>query len=202
MSLDNKTTHETYFNNNWIKCGRILLTKKDKQQIVNEKKLTDLHINAYQNIARIQFPHVGGLHNTLLLHKTSLILEDYEQSLQIIHIQDRFHCWALLQVVGEDVYLYDSLFITASAETFKIVAQLIQSKKFTIKMMNIQKQTNTVDCGLYAIAVLTSLLLGQDEFTFNKSARNKCNFIISNFTNQEACYTCSQNRKMFCLLYL
>ena len=77
----------------------------------------------------------------MLLHKTTLILENYEQSLQIIHIQDRFH-WALLQIVGEDVYLYDSLFTTASAETFKTVAQFIQSKKrdFTIKIMNIQKQ--------------------------------------------------------------
>ena len=52
----------------------------------------------------------------------------------------------------------------ASADTIKIVAQLIQSKQrdFTIKIMNIQKQTNQVDCGLYSIAVLTSLLLGDD----------------------------------------
>ena len=174
VSLDNQTKHETQRNNNnWIKCGRILLTKKDKQQIVNEKELTDLHINAYQNIARVQFPNVGGLHNTLLLHKTSLLLDNYEQSLQIIHIKDRFH-WALLQVIGEDIYLYDSMymFTIPSADTFNIVAQLIQSKKrdFTIKIMNIQKQTNLVDCGLYSIAVLTSLLLGDDPTTlvYNK----------------------------------
>ena len=131
VSLDNETKHETQRNNNnWFKCGRILLTKKYKQQIVNKKELTDLHINAYQNIARVQFPNVGGLHNTLLLHKTSLLLDNYEQSLQIIHIKDRFH-WALLQVIGEDIYLYDSMymFTTPSADTFNIVAQLIQSKK-------------------------------------------------------------------------
>ena len=36
--------------------------------------------------------------------------------------------------------------------------------------MNIQKQTNLVDCGLYSIAVLTSLLLGDDPTTlvYNK----------------------------------
>lgn len=134
--------------------------------ILNGKELTDLHINAYQSIARVQFPHVGGLHNTLLLHKTSLNLQDYKQSLQIIHIQDRSH-WVLLQVVGKDVYLYDSLFTTASAETQKTIAQLIQSsnRDFNVMMMNMQKQTNTVDCGLYSIAVLTSLLLGQDPIT-------------------------------------
>ena len=63
----------------------------NKQQIVNEKELTDLYINAYQNIARVQFPNFGGLHNTLLLHKTSLLFDNYEQSLQIIHIKDRFN---------------------------------------------------------------------------------------------------------------
>ena len=163
VSPDNTTKHETHY---WTKCGSILLTKKDRQQIVNEKELTDLHINAFQNIARVQFPNVGGLHNTLLLHKTTLLLEDYEQSLQILHIKDRFH-WASLQVIGKDIYLYDSLFTTASTETLKIVAQLIQSKQreFTIQIMNIKKQTNTVDCGLYSIAVLTSLLLGQDPTT-------------------------------------
>ena len=89
-----------------------------------------MHINAYQNIARVQFPNVGGLHNTLFLHKTSLLLDNYEQSLQIIHIKDRFY-WALLQVTGEDIYLYDSLymFTTPSADTFNTVAQLLQSKK-------------------------------------------------------------------------
>ena len=80
-----------------------------------------MHINAFQNIARVQFPNVGALHNTLLFHKTTLLLEDYEQSLQIIHIKDRFH-WASLQVIGQDTYLYDSLFTTASTETLKIVA--------------------------------------------------------------------------------
>ena len=111
VSPDNTTKHKTHY---WTKCGSILLTKKDSQQIVNEKELTDLHINAFQNIARVQFPNVGGLHNTLLLHKTTLLLEDYEQSLQIIHIKDRFH-WASLQVIDKDIYLYDSLFTTASS---------------------------------------------------------------------------------------
>ena len=61
-----------------------------------------------------------------------------------------------------------------ATETLKVVAQLIQSKQreFTIQIMNI---TNTVDCGLYSIAVLTSLLLGQDPFTVvynNKELRS------------------------------
>lgn len=80
----NKTESETQhvpINDCWTKCGRIGLTKKDKQQILNGKELTDMHVNAFQNIARVQFSLTGGLHNTLLLYKTSLTLENYEQSL-------------------------------------------------------------------------------------------------------------------------
>ena len=36
------------------------------------KELSDLHINTFQSIARREFPQVGGLHNTLVLHQMSL----------------------------------------------------------------------------------------------------------------------------------
>ena len=99
----------------WTSCGRIILTSKDKQLILNGSKLKDNHINAFHNIAKMQFPLIGGLHNSLLLNKTVFNLEDYEQSLQIIFIPDRLH-WALLQVVKCDVYLYDSMFTSPSKE--------------------------------------------------------------------------------------
>ena len=90
---DSKTESEFkhIVNEPWIKCGRIALSKKDKQQIVNGKELTDMHINAFQSLARESFLLIGGLHNTLLLDKTSLAVKNYEQSLQIIHIPDRSH---------------------------------------------------------------------------------------------------------------
>ena len=36
----------------WVKCGRISLTEKDKQHILLDKELLDLHINAFHSIAR------------------------------------------------------------------------------------------------------------------------------------------------------
>ena len=79
---DNKSQHESELP--WTTCGRIILTSKDRQSLLNVRKLKDNHVNAFHNIAKIQFPLIGGLHNTLLLHKTSLNLQDYNQSLQII----------------------------------------------------------------------------------------------------------------------
>ena len=81
--------------------------------ILNGSKLKDNHINAFHNIAKVQFPLIGGLHNSSLLNKTLLNLEDYEQSLQMLFIPDRSH-WAVLQVVKCDVYLYDSMFTSPS----------------------------------------------------------------------------------------
>ena len=134
--------------------------------ILNGSKLKDNHINAFHNIAKMQFRLIGGLHNSLLLNKTLLNLEDYEQSLQMLFIPDRSH-WAVLQVGKCDVYLCDSMFTSPSEDTQRIIAQLVQSKDkyFNITVMNVQRQTNSVDCGLYATAMLASLLLGQDPMT-------------------------------------
>ena len=113
----------------WITCGRISLTKKDKQHILGGKELSDMHINAFQSIARRQFPHVGGLYNTLLLDRM-LVTHDQgcEQSLQIIHIKDRAH-WAALQFIQSEIFLYDSLFNSASPDTLKLIAKLAKTKK-------------------------------------------------------------------------
>ena len=127
--------------------------------ILNGSKLKDNHIN----VAKV---HIGGLRNSLLLNKTLLNLEDYEQSLQMLFIPDRSH-WAVLQVVKCDVYLYDSMFTSPSEDTQRIIAQLVQSKDkyFNITVMNVQRQKNSVYCGLYATAILASLLLGKDPTT-------------------------------------
>ena len=92
--------------------------------ILNGSKLKDNHTNTFHNIAKVQFPLIGGLHNSLLLNKTLLNVEDYEQSLQILFIPDRSQ-WAVLQVVKCDVYLYDSMFTSPSEDTQRIVAQLV-----------------------------------------------------------------------------
>ena len=123
--------------NYWTKCGRVLLTEKC---ITNGKELSDLHINAFQSIARREFPQVGGLHNTLVLHKMSLTDEEgFEQFIQIFPIKERSH-WATLQIVGTEIQLYDSLFTSASDETLQLIAQLVKTKNnsININVTNIQ----------------------------------------------------------------
>ena len=75
--------------------------------------------------------------------------------------------WAALQVVGNDVRLYDSAYTTVSADTLEVIAGHIKTnaKSIKIKLMNVAKQTGVVNCGLYAIATVTCLALGDDPAT-------------------------------------
>ena len=63
--------------------------------------------------------------------------------------------------------MYDSAYTSVSADTFQVVARLVQcvEPSFQIQVMNISKQRGAVDCGLYAITVLTSLAFDQDRTT-------------------------------------
>ena len=149
-------------------------TKKDKQHILLGKELSDLHVNAFHSVARRQFPLVGGLYNTLvlkkMLKKMSLTKDgsDYEhaQSLQIIHIKERSH-WAALLLVKSEIYLYGSLFSSASTETLELLAQLVKTREhfLSVNIMNVYKQTGTSDCALFAIAAVTCLLFDGDPTT-------------------------------------
>lgn len=149
----------------WTKCGGILLTKKELYSLSNDKELSDLHINAFQNLLKRQFPNIGGLQNTLLQYK-SPITNKKEVTLQAINItiSHKIKHWAAIELCGGDVFLYDSAYTAIVGDTKEIIAQLVKTKEesFKIHIMNTSKQSGTVDCGLYSIATMTSLALGKD----------------------------------------
>ena len=55
----------------WTKCGGISLSKRDLQRLTGDKELSDLHINAFQNLLKSQFNSIGGLQSTLLQQNKS-----------------------------------------------------------------------------------------------------------------------------------
>ena len=147
----------------WTEYGRVVLRRKELQEIMCGKELTDLHVNAFQNLLKRQFPLIGGLQSTLLQTKSPLQhKESGEMLLQIIHTRGSH--WAALQICGKDVYLYDSAYTSVTTDTLDMIAQLLRSKDhcIQIQIMNVAKQTGTTDCGLYAIAIITCLALGMD----------------------------------------
>lgn len=148
----------------WVTHGNINLKKKDRQDILSGKELSDLHVNAYQSLLKTSFPSIHGLQNTLLQHKSPLLkhTDPSGQTLQVVHVR-KSH-WAALQVRSGNVELYDSAYTSASAETLHIIAQLVRCKdhELIVQMMNVAKQSGTTDCGLYAVAILTYLAMNTD----------------------------------------
>jgi len=60
MQIDRKS-------NDWIKIGRYVLSRAERDMLCNNEWLTDVHMNAVQVLIRNQFPHIGGLQNTATL---------------------------------------------------------------------------------------------------------------------------------------
>ena len=145
-------------------------TQATVEQILNGNELCDMHVNALQNLVKSIF-HVGGLQSTLLQYKYAITNKPRNPLLQIIHIRNCH--WATLYVEGDDIRLYDSAYTSLSEDTITVIAQLIRysGKAFNIKIMNVAKQTGSVDCALYSIAMLVDLALGTDptELVYNQT---------------------------------
>lgn len=154
----------------WVRYGGILLSKKEKQEILNNKELSDMHINAFQNLMKRSYPHISGLQNTLLQNTTlnCSLQRKTAMTLQIIHISTSPQSghWAAIQIFENDeVHLYDSAYTSAAGDAKETIARLLHSEKDYIKIniMNVSKQSGTVDCGLYAIATIVGLAQGNSD---------------------------------------
>ena len=63
-----------------------------------------------------------------------------------------------------EIEIYDSLRLTPTAHTQKVIAWHLKSKlpSITIKVVNVAKQEGALDCGLYAIVLMTSIANNDD----------------------------------------
>jgi len=88
---------------------------------------------------------------------------DGDYNLQIVHVKlGRIDHWVVISTIGcasNEVDLYDSLQQRPSLETQKVIARYCNSpsKSIKIKLINVATQKGSTDCGLYAIAMMTSI---------------------------------------------
>ena len=150
----------------WTRCGSVKLCKKQRQDLISGKELCDLHVNAFQNILKSQFPEIKGLQSTLLQRKKPISKIDLAAGkvLQIVHMPSH---WVTYQLFTSEVYFYDSAYSSVLADRLDILAQLLRTEQssFTIKIMNVSKQSGSVDCALYTMATLAHLAFGKDPTT-------------------------------------
>ena len=86
-------------------------------------------------------------------------------TIQIIGCKKRRH-WIVASTKWckpGDVNIYDTLFIKLNTEGWGIVKQMFGLKQMKcINMVNVQKQEGSKDCGLFGIAMMTSLAYDED----------------------------------------
>ena len=156
----------------WLKKGSIALYDEHKQMILNGFKLNDLVINAAQTMMKEQFPELMGLQSTLLLKKPQPRFQGNKPYVQIIF--DREDHWIVASTLfarSGQVKLYDSVFTTIDKETKAVISNLY-GPEILPRLVSICKQKGGTDCGLFAIAIATTLALGLDpaEITYQQSS--------------------------------
>lgn len=164
----------------WLKFGGQCLTQLDRTSLIEGKMLNDRHINFAQLLMHSQFPHADGLTHTLLQDREKV--EKIKQGLQIIF--DRGNHWIVASNIGCDngtVKVYDSLYTHVDEKSKAVIHNLFDLQCNTsdcIDIVGIKKQEGVKDCGLFAIAIATALLLGEDPATLHFKQSDMRNHLL------------------------
>ena len=127
--------------------------------------LTDEIITAAQKLMHQHFPNMEGfqpptlgkLHSGFDVHRDAFV--------QIINVKN-IH-WCVVSTVGCEtgiINLYDSLYGSVDPETEFLIAGRVFSptSNLTIRMVNVERQSNSSDCGVLAIAYAFDICSGVD----------------------------------------
>ena len=138
----------------------------DVERIIMGHELSDLEINLAQQLLKQQFTKLNGLQSTLLQQKVPVLgpMEGLQNKVQLIFCKERKH-WVVATTINCDkneVVVYDSLFAFLDKESIQVVENLFtcNNVKPSIKMVKCQRQKGSKDCGVFAIAIATSLGFG------------------------------------------
>ena len=110
----------------WVTVGKVKLKASDKENLLNVKGLlNDRHIMCAQYLIKSKFSNVCGLRSILLQQKKVAPLEP--NSLQIIHLPRHWIAASTMNLINEDIIVYDSLSTKISDNTAQILAQLVHN---------------------------------------------------------------------------
>ena len=148
----------------WVTHDNLSLSLTDKAVMEQGEQLTDKHMQMAQYLAKRQFPLAGGLKSTLLQQKGAKG-HCTANTIQIVHCEKRKH-WIVASTIFARkgcVNIYDTLFARLDSETRTTIKRMFTLKSVEgLNMVDMQCQKGASDCGLFAIAVMTSLLFSED----------------------------------------
>ena len=142
------------------------LTHEDLSALLQNRMLNDKIINFFQNMLKREFKNAAGLQDTLLGQKLRFKAISCEPLVQVLH-DGKLH-WMVVSTKGCDegeVTLMDRAFTGTVNQTIKRqICNTLQWLKaaINVKIVAVQQQKNAIDCGIFAIAFVQSILLGYD----------------------------------------
>ena len=149
----------------WLEGDIYKLYKSDRDILLSPTAwLNDNIICAVQNILKQQMPLLQGLQAPSLGQTCSFDIVK-QPFLQILHNGDDH--WLLISTIGTknaEVHVYDSIYQSVNIKVKEQIASLLytQEEEIKLKFMNIQKQSGSNDCGIFAVANATLLSLGKN----------------------------------------
>ena len=125
--------------------------------------LNDCHVNSASALIKQAFPEIGGLQNTLNQQRKENGFKPVDDgSIQILYCGDKTKHWVTTCSLDNKVLLYDSLRRSSiEAELQRQIKTVYGATTKEVVLPTVQKQTNSVDCGCYAIAWAIHLALGE-----------------------------------------
>ena len=138
----------------WLTVNKISLLDEDRRIIATGEELNDKHINFAQSLLKKQFKDIQGLTSTLLL-TSSPGHPIVSNGLQIIHTRGSH--WIVATTIGctDEVLVFDTLYSTVDKLTKELILNTFGVRQ--LRMEKAHKQKGVKDCGVFAIAIATSL---------------------------------------------
>ena len=139
--------------------------------------LTDTIIDAAQALLK-KMTTAKGFQPVCVGH-TLLFEINTDEFIQILHCRSGH--WLTVSTTGAqdptEVFVYDSLYPCASTNIKRQIAALLAtpSDKITLKFVDVQMQSGTYDCWLFAVAFATALVLGEKpgQFLFDQAGMRR-----------------------------
>ncbi len=148
----------------WLSIEKHHLFFEDRDAIIQNAWLNDRIMYVSGLLIKKQWPAINGFY-TSQLGKTYQFKKTPSPFIQILNIK-RSH-WIVASTVNCDngiVNVYDSLSTAIDKDTKFQISSICDTTENTIKIksVNIQRQTNSRDCGLFSLAVATELAQRKD----------------------------------------
>jgi len=178
IKVEDNDEVENSFQEIWATCAgsQIKLFQEDSQiKLFQEDKLAlefdrlnDRHINFAQTLLRNQFSQCYGLQNTLLQGR-----HEYDVStkiVQILHV--RGNHWVVISNLlchDNEIKYYDTIYNDIDQRTQDLLNKMFGEDVTVTVDTQVQKQKGDKDCGVFCIAIATSLLHNQTPGPFTQS---------------------------------